>query len=446
MYKKFLNWFEKYLIAFVLGGFVAGIVAAIFSQVLVDKVDSAINIFMGVYDYAAPIAIFLILSPSLTKLFSTKTMGRFGLYVIRWYAFRKILASVWAIVFIAILLRLPLLPEGSLSFVDAIVQTLKSLGIMAVTSPYFWAMYAAIIVALISKKIKPLAKGLMKILDGVEMAGGYFIPVMPVFMFAIGAYIYGLPQNIAEQIGLGSDGTSILTNLNILGWQIDPTTATGMIIIYVVAALLTALACFIWQYAFLTITERNEPRFTIAGYFKNYWVKVYPLLWATSSEALATPLNLYLTKKHAPWIRNDIRRFIIGIGSYMNINGTLINVFILGAIVMVIVGLHVSVVELLMIVPVVFLISYGVPGIPGELVLFAGPMAILLGIPEAILPIFLAVYLGLQIGLPDSFRTGNNSTDDYIGAVLMNAKYEKNFAMEDEGNILIEEDYDDEVV
>ena len=105
------------------------------------------------------------------------------------------------------------------------------------------------------------------------------------------------------------------------------------------------------------------------------------MLWATSSEALATPLNLYLTKKHAPWVRREVRRFIIGIGSYMNINGTLINVYILAAIVLLIVGLNVSVVELLMIMPVVFLISYGVPGIPGELVLFAGPMATLLNIP-----------------------------------------------------------------
>jgi hypothetical protein len=36
--------------------------------------------------------------------------------------------------------------------------------------------------------------------------------------------------------------------------------------------------------------------------------------------------------------------------------------------------------------------------------------------------------LGIQLGLPDSFRTGNNSTDDYIGAVLMNAIYEKQYA------------------
>ena len=254
------------------------------------------------------------------------------------------------------------------------------------------------------------------------------MPAMPGFMFAIGAYIYGLPGHVQEQVGFGAETSSVLLDLDIWGWTTSPQTPAGMITIYVIGALLTAIACLIWQFVFLGIARNQEPRFSIFGYFKNYWVKVYPLLWATSSESLATPLNLYLTKKHAPWIRNEVRRFVIGVGSYMNINGTIINVFILGAIVLLVLGLDVSVVGLLFLVPVVFLISYGVPGIPGELVLFAGPIATMMNIPEATLPVFLAIYLGIQLGLPDSFRTGSNSTDDYIGSIVMNAKYEKKYA------------------
>ena len=123
-----------------------------------------------------------------------------------------------------------------------------------------------------------------------------------------------------------------------------------------------------------------------------------------------------------------MRRFTIGVGSYMDINGTIINVFILGVIVILMLGLDISVIELLMMIPVVFLFSYGVPGIPGELVLFAGPIATLLNITDPTLPIFLAVYIGIQLGLPDSFRTGSNSTDDYVQAILMNAVYEQRFA------------------
>jgi len=319
---------------------------------------------------------------------------------------------------------------------DAVMQTLRSLGNMAVTSPYFWAMYASIITAFISLRIGFIFRSLDTVLNGVEAGGRYFIPLMPLFMVVIGAYVYGLPANVAEQVGLGEGQASILQNLNIWGWQIDPTVPSGMIMIYLVGALLTAIACFLWQLAFLFVTARKEKRFTITGYFRNYWIKVYPLLWATSSEALATPLNLYLTKRHAPWVRGNIRRFVVGIGSYMNINGTLINVFVLGVIVLAMLGIHVSVVELLLIIPVVFLISYGVPGIPGELVLFAGPMATLLNLPAEIMPIFLAVYIGIQIGLSDSFRTGSNSTDDYIGTVYMNKIYEDKFLSKEEKDIM----------
>ncbi|MFH1427914.1 MAG: cation:dicarboxylase symporter family transporter [Patescibacteria group bacterium] len=430
LYTRFINWFEKYLILAVISAFVIGIVGAHYSEKFVDTVNLFIDGFMSGYDLVAPIAIFIILAPSLTKLFSTRRMGKFGLYVIRWYAIRKVLACFWAVIFIAFLFRFPLLPQQTSSIGEAVIQTLKSLGIMAATSPYFWAMYASALVAVISTKIKKLAVFLEKTLDGVESLGRFFIPIMPIFMLGIGAYIYGLPQNIAEQVGLSAEGQTILTNLNIWGLVINPKTSSGMIIIYILGAFLTAIACFMWQLVFLFFTAYKEKRFSIKTYFTKYWIRVYPLLWATSSEALATPLNLYLTKKHAPWVRNRVRRFIIGIGSYMNINGTLINVFILGGIVFAMLGFNVSVLELLMIIPVVFLISYGVPGIPGELVLFAGPMATLLNIPEAILPTFLAIYIGIQIGLSDSFRTGNNSTDDYIGTILMNSVYEKRFQEE----------------
>ena len=224
---------------------------------------------------------------------------------------------------------------------------------------------------------------------------------------------------------------ALFSHLNIWGWKTSPETSTGMITIYVLGSVLTGVACMIWQLVFLLIAQAQERRFSIIGYFRNYWIKVYPLLWATSSEALATPLNLYLAKRHAPWIPNPIRRFTVGVGSYLDINGTIINVFILGAIVLLILGLNVSVIELLLIIPVVFLISYGVPGIPGELVLFAGPMATMLSIPEASVPVFLAVYIGIQLGLPDSFRTGNNSTDAFVGSIIMNAVYDKRFAEKD---------------
>ncbi len=84
-----------------------------------------------------------------------------------------------------------------------------------------------------------------------------------------------------------------------------------------------------------------------------------------------------------------------------------------------------------MVIPVAFLISFGIPGIPGELLLFAGPFAMVLGIPPEAIPMFLTLYLGLQIGLPDSFRTGGSTTNNYVYCILLNEVYEKRFLHEE---------------
>ena len=128
LHTRFLNWFEKYLIVFVVGGLVAGMAVARFSQTLVDRVDSTVNLFMDLYGFLAPIAIFIILAPSLSRLFSTRSMGAFGLFVVRWYAVRKVLACLWAIAFIAIVFRIPFLPQGSVSLTEGIARDLTVFG------------------------------------------------------------------------------------------------------------------------------------------------------------------------------------------------------------------------------------------------------------------------------------------------------------------------------
>ena len=77
--------------------------------------------------------------------------------------------------------------------------------------------------------------------------------------------------------------------------------------------------------------------------------------------------------------------------------------------------------------PIVFLMGYGVPGIPGELILFGGPIVALLGLSPELAQVFIAIYVGLQIGLPDSFRSATNSTDNCVAAHLMNDVYQKRY-------------------
>ncbi len=196
-----------------------------------------------------------------------------------------------------------------------------------------------------------------------------------------------------------------------------------MVTAYVVGALLVAVACFVWHFGILGLAKHKSKRFSIREYFTKYWVKAYPLLWSTSSETLATPLNLYILSKHAPWVRPRVRRIVVGAGSVLCTNGTLISAIILLGLVGSMLGLRFSLMELLLCIPIAFLISFGIPGIPGELLLFAGPLALVLNIPPEVLPLFLTLYLGLQIGLPDSFRTGANTTNNYLYAIILNETY-----------------------
>ena len=165
---KVMSWLERHLLFLVIGGLIAGIGVASISQPVVDQVDFAVTVFMDLYGLIAPIAIFLILTPSLARLFASRRMGRFGLFVIRWYAIRKVLACLWAIIFILAVFRIPILPQGSLSLADGVSQTIRSLGEMAATSTYFWAMYASIAVSLISTRVEILTRSLEKVMGALR--------------------------------------------------------------------------------------------------------------------------------------------------------------------------------------------------------------------------------------------------------------------------------------
>ncbi len=135
------------------------------------------------------------------------------------------------------------------------------------------------------------------------------------------------------------------------------------------------------------------------------------------------PLSLHLIKTYYPRLKAEVANFIVGIGQF-DLNGTTICVFVLTGLVAAILNFQLSFLQLLVLVPLAFLLGYAVPGIPGELVLYAAPIASVLAIPPHIAPSFLILYIGLQIGLPDSFRTITNSTDSAIATVLLNEKYE----------------------
>jgi hypothetical protein len=416
-----LETLERHLSWLSLVCFMVGVFWADQSKVFAHFISGLMESFIDGYSYIAPIAIYLILTPTLIKLFASATEGKgFAIHTIIWFAKARLLACIYAVIITVVVFGMPLYSQAA-GFMDASMESLKSLGWMLTHSVYFYAVYASIITVLIVSRLPKTAATLAKGVDLVEYLGRVIVPVIPFMMLAVGAYVTILPSILEGELA-GKVNFSELGTVTMLGVPIDITTSLGMILIYVLGALLTGVVCGFWHAGLLTMAKRRMPNFSVRTYFKEYWVKVYPLLWATSSEALATPLNLYLVKKFVPDVRDEVRQFVVGTGSFLNINGTVINVFLMTGLVAAILGVEVSMLQLLLLIPIVFLIAYGIPGIPGELVIFGGPIALSLGLAPEVTPIFLALYIGLQIGLPDSFRTAANSTDECLSAIILNDK------------------------
>jgi len=425
-FRFIIRKFEKYLPLITILALLFGFLLGKLNPSISAKAGTLIDLFINSYNYIAPMVILLILAPVVARMMRSNRIRKFGKYILFWTTLRRFFACLWAVIFTMLVFDLPLLPNNSNNFSEVLVSTFSSFIKMMISNPYFYAVVLSIILGLISKKNQWLYNLLNNYIRAIEYIGQHSILLIPLFMITIGVYIYELPNVLEKQMELNG-GDMFYEPIRILGTNIDVSSPWDILLVYILGTLLVGVSCFIWHFVLILWTKRLVKGFSIKEYFSRYWIRVYPLLWATSSESLATPLNLSLVKKYYPDINRDIRRFVIGTGSYLNINGTLICVYILTGLVGTILGCKPSLLSLILSIPMVFLIAYGVPGLPGELILFAGPIAILINIPETVLPMFLVLYSGLQLGLPDSFRTGNNSTDDCVFSILLDDIYKKKF-------------------
>jgi len=420
--RRIESMYEKYMVIFVTPSLFLGVFIAHVSQDFADAINSAVSKFVDLYTYLAPLIIFLFLTPALSRIINAKEARRFWGRAMYYFAKRRLAACVFSILLSFLFFNLPLFSDNQVRVDSALLTTLQSFVWMITHSPYFLAIWASVIVGVVSYRFRRLSDALERCLAIIEGAGNYMLPLSPLFLLSVGAYLYSLPKSLNDSFEVDLPW---LNTINI-GWlKLDPNTSWGMVMTYVVGSLLIGVACSLWHIPLVLWTKYKAKDFSITNYYRGFWIKLYPLLWSTSSETLALPLELYSIKKYAPQVKDEVRRFVAVMGNNLDSNGTVICVFVLLALVTSILGSPVSLFELLLCVPIVFFIAYGIPGIPGELILFASPIAELLNIPQRILPVFLALYMGLQMGLPDSFRTAANVTDDFLNAILLNDDYIK---------------------
>ena len=436
--KKVFELYKKYIPILIIVALFLGILLAKYIPVVLKTGNFLVSKLIDGIVFLAPFAIFVILAPSVAKMMKARKESGFAGFVIIWFGLTRILAGIWAALFTVLILRLPFLPTseaGAINIASVFTDNLIVLKDLLLKSVFFRAIWIAVIVGVIAYFKEKLYNKLQKAAGTIETLGDYIEPAIPLLMLLLGAYIYSLPQELAQSVDaqtLSSIAQANLGKLNLFGWIIDINTEFGLIWVYIIGSVLIGVGCFIWQGMQLVIVKRYLGNFSIKKFFTNYWIKVYPLAWSTSSEVISMPLNMSLIKRQYAHISKIVRRLIIGLGAYMNINGTTMHVILLAGIVAVLVGYRPSFLQLALGVPIIALVGYGVPGIPGELVLFAVPMVKILNLPEPIIPMFMALYLALQVGLPDSFRTGANVTDNGIYALGLNKLYQRKFMPKEE--------------
>lgn len=450
--KKQLNTifklYEKYMPVVVIIALFAGVFLAKYIPSVLDLANASVEFIIDWIAKLAPVAIFIVLAPSLAKMLKTRKESSFAGFVVGWFTVSRILAGIWAAIFTCLILGLPLLPKHETnSLGTVIIQNLLVLKDLMLHNYFFWAIWASIIVGIIAYYKESIFKILKQGTNLIESGGAKLEPWIPLLMLLLGAYIYSLPMELTASIDpeMMESINEKASGFSLIGINIDLGSEFGLIWVYIIGSVLIGVGCMIWQLIQLGILKAYLKDFSIRSFFKRYWVKVYPLAWSTSSEVVSMPLNMAIIKRSYASISQVVRSLVVGLGAYLNINGTTMHVILLAGIVAAIIGHPPSLLELLIAVPVVALIGFGVPGVPGELILFAVPMVKLLALPDILIPLFMALYLALQIGLPDSFRTGANVTDNGIYAIGLNKLYNTKFAAKN-GKMEVKKDDDKAII
>ncbi|MFZ2959590.1 MAG: cation:dicarboxylase symporter family transporter [Candidatus Ozemobacteraceae bacterium] len=385
-----------------------------------ETVSHGVSKFVDAYSVFVPFLLYFLLSSALVKMVDlTEEHGSaFIFWTMTQFVGARLFAILFAILGLSFIFHLPFTLDGALTPVAMMRKVGVQLWEALTGNPFLYGVYAALATVPLATKFPKVKNFFVVLGDWIEAAGQALVLITPAFMLAVGAFFTNLPQYAAESLssqGFGAE-TNIMKLIHIVlpHWVPEKYTFVWM---YLMMSGMTAVFCLVWHALYIAFTRMVQPNFSIRRYVSKYWVEVYPLLWASSSESLGVPLSLARMKVAFPEVPDSIRRFVIAGGSYLGINGTLICVYVMGVMLANFVGVQISILQLLVSLPVIFLMGYTVPGIPGELILFADTMSLILGIPPAIKPLFVALYLTMQIGLPDSFRTGCNSTDSALLAI-----------------------------
>ncbi|MBU5437267.1 dicarboxylate/amino acid:cation symporter [Tissierella sp. MSJ-40] len=134
----------------------------------------------------------------------------------------------------------------------------------------------------------------------------------------------------------------------------------------------------------------------------------------TQSSAATIPVTLEQTKKNG--VKDDIADFVIPLCATIHLSGSTITLVSCSMAIMMLNGMPVSFNLMLPFILVLGITMVAAPGVPGGAVIAAlGPLKTMLGFPQPMLSLMIALYVA-----QDSFGTATNVTGDGAIALMVN--------------------------
>lgn len=364
---------------------------------------------------AAPYIIFFTLAPAIAGTIRAGGAGRFALHVNVAYMITTVVAGIFSVLAVWLIFFLGFSAPATQGVGDALSEIFGNMGGLVFSSAPFLAIQAAVGVSLLMYGFTLRGVEASVTFVGsklVELLGDLLKILLPAILFALGVFIatgFDEPIRRAREAGTIPEG---------VGWvgSLGAEQAYGAAVLVMVVLL--AVWVFSWAWVIMRYTRLPFKRFLL-----DYFAEVYPYAWASASSAATIPINLERTDEGLK-VRRQVREFIIPLGATINLDGTMIGGMVTTVVAAQMVGYSPTVIDLLTILIPLTFVTVGVPGIPGGLAILAGPIiADLLPLAPGTTEIFIAIFVGFNLGLSDQFRTGVNSVDNGLLARLFEHWY-----------------------
>ncbi len=307
-----------------------------------------------------------------------------GIYVTMGLASLLLVAAL-----IPLLTGIPLTSEGADTpgAAASLAQVAHTLSTVLSQQPLLQALVGAVAVGYLSARYRPLhsiAHGFITvgdlILRGFKALLWYY-PIM------IGCLSIGIPMKF------GSKGMALY----------------GQTVVWV--ALVTLLWSFVMILVARLLTRRTMKQIL------SYWATVWPTGFGTGGSYDTLAVNI-LSAERDLGLPRKIAEVSIVFGTVLNKNCSTAGVLLVTVGVAALLGIPISEMEILMLIPPVMILGLESPGVPGGAGFFMSPIiGVMLGAPD--LNLFVTTFVTLYSGLIPMFAAaGNTTSDGIVGAFL----------------------------